>query len=148
MDLSSPKPCCPSTVPALCPLPHRHFLPWHIHPLPALPSQAAKPDLNQGSSFFPPLFSHPYPSLAATAPGMAAVTLLMSQVGWARSLRGAAAPASGDFPSTPPHGRSHVPGGLTSGGESLEVTLGCLGSACSNNSHFSLPSGKDDLGSV
>lgn len=75
-----PQTMLPLHCPTLCPLPHRHFLPWDVHPLPALPSQAAKPDLNQRSSFFPPLFSHPYPSLAATAPGVAAVTLLMSQV--------------------------------------------------------------------
>lgn len=58
----------PTVVPALC-------------PLPALPSQAAKPDLNQGSSCLLPLssiFVHPclhflhfYPSLAATAADMA-----------------------------------------------------------------------------
>lgn len=51
-----PKPLCLSVVPALCPLPHRPFLLWGISPVPVLPSQAAKSDLNQRSSCLPALF--------------------------------------------------------------------------------------------
>lgn len=103
------------------PLSHHHDQQHHVpHPptfsplgqqpcSAALPSQAAEPDINEASSCSPPLFPS-YPPLAATAAGLAALSLLThTRAGQARRLRGAAAAvANRDFPSAPSHGGLHA----------------------------------------